>query len=302
LATAVAAGLALLPIIVISHEQEHQLSWIRPISGKDVTSLITDFFGPSRVAVTIMLALVALGALLPSRQTQHRITLRNVALPLFLLPAILLMGESLISTPLYGGPRYILFSLPAGIMLAASGLHQIVLAVARVDFRRQCIAAVALVSVIFVAQGHQLVQLQEAAGYPQNYGAVAAYIARHSQRGDGELLITAGYELAPLGYPHAYRKVTNLALAESPYASARYYGVRKPMAEVHADMLQHERIWVIGKLHASQYRRKYGMELRILHLHFRVAKTVKFSGAEVALYKKINNGHLSAAHSQTLQS
>jgi mannosyltransferase len=300
LATAVAAGLALLPIIVISHQQENQLSWIRPISGKSVTSLIRDFFGPSQVAVIIMAALVAIGVLVPRRVAHQQVTLRNVALPLFLLPAVLLMGESLVSTPLYGGPRYILFSLPAGIMLAASGLYRVVLAVARADFRRQCIAAVALVSVIFVAQGQQLVRLQGPGPYPQNFGGVAAYIAKHSQRGDGELLITAGYELAPLGYPHAYRNVTNLALAESPYDSARYYGVRKPMSEVHADMLQHSRIWVIGKLHSSNYRRKYGMELRILHLHFRVIETAKFNGAEVALYKKIDKRH--TAHSRTLQS
>jgi mannosyltransferase len=302
LATAVAAGLALLPIIVISHEQEHQLSWIRPISGKDVTSLITDFFGPSQVAVIIMAALVALGALLPWRRTDHQVTLRNVALPLFLLPAMLLLGESLVSTPLYGGARYILFSLPAGIMLAASGLYQVVLAIARADFRRQCIAAVALVSVILVAQGHQLLKLHGPGAYPENFGAVAAYIATHSQGGDGELLIAAGSELAPLGYPNAYRKVTNLALAKSPYASARYYGVRKPMSQVHADMLQHKRIWVIGKLHASNYRRKYGMELRILHLHFRLASTATFNGAQVALYNRVDNRHLATAHSRTLQS
>jgi mannosyltransferase len=302
LATAVAAGLALLPIIVISHEQEHQLNWIRPISGKDVTSLITDFFGPSHVAVIIMLALVAFGALVPRRVAHQQVTLRNVAMPLFLLPAALLMGESIVSTPLYGGPRYILFSLPAGIMLAASGLYKVVQTVARADFRRQCIAAIVLVSVIFAAQGHQLVQLQGSGPYPRSYGGVAAYIAKHSQRGDGELLITAGYELVPLGYPNAFRKVTNLALAESPYESARFYGIRKPMSEVHADMLRHERIWAIGRLHGSNYRRKYGMELRILRLHFRVAKTAKVDGTEVVLYKKINNRHLDTARSPTLQS
>ena len=299
LATAAAAVVALVPIIVISHQQEGQLAWIRPIRLQDVTALIRDFFGPSQVAVVAMLGLVAVGALVPRRVAHQQVTLRNVALPLFVLPAALLIGESLISTPLYGGPRYILYSLPAGIMLAASGLHQVVRTVARANFRRQVVAAVALVSVIFAAQGHQLVRLHGPGPYPQNLGAVAAYIAKHSRPGDGELLITAGYELAPLGYPNAYRNLTNLALAESPYASARYYGIRKPMAEVHAAMLQHDRIWAIGKLHSSHYRRKYGMELRILRLHFRVAQKVTFNGAEIELYKKIDTRHLDTSRSRT---
>lgn len=281
---------AVTPLFVVSLRERRQLSWIRTPGRHAMWVLLKDFFGPSRIAVALMLALIVVGVL-PLRR---RLDLRSLALPLFIVPTFLLVAESRVETPLYGGPRYVLYSLPAGIMLASLGLMRIAALIARSDVRVRLAAAAAGVVVVAAAQADELLQLRTPAAYPQDFAAAAAYIAAHARPGDTGLFVGPGYELAPLGYPHAFRNVADLATAETPMRAANYYGLVKPVPAILAAMRQQDRIWAIGRL-GKHERHRYRAELRVLHQDFRDTQQVDFHGVAVALFQRLPSNP-SAAH------
>lgn len=280
-ASAAAGFVAVTPLFVVSLHERRQLSWIRTPGRHAMWILLKDFFGPSRVAIVLMLALIVIGVL-PLRR---RLDLRTVALPLFVLPTVLLVAESHVATPLYGGPRYVLYSLPAGIMLASLGLLRIAAVIARSNVRFRLTAAATGVIVIAAAQAGELLQLRTPAAYPQDFAAAAAYVAAHARPGDTGLFVGPGYELAPLGYPDDFRNVSDLATAETPMQAANYYGLVKPVPAILAAMRHQQRIWAIGALY-KRGRHRYRAELRLLRHDFRDTQQIELHGVGVALFQR----------------
>lgn len=280
--TVAAALAALVPIFVVSHAQERQLSWVHRPTWTTVLNLVRDFFGPSAIAVALVLGLVVvgMGTRWPDRPSGP--SLQAVAVPLFLLPATALLAESEVYRPLYGGSRYVLYSLPAAIMLAGAGAWRLVEALARARRPLQIGLAALALACVALAQLPQQERLRTAAGYDMDELAVARYVAAHSHPGDGAVYVGAGFELTPLGYPRQFRNLTDASAAVSPERSHTYYGIRRPAAQLPAAMRGWRRIWAIGRFTRPVGR--YRVELRVLTRHFRLATSVRYHGIAVRLY------------------
>src|SRR5262249_14163624 len=145
-ATAAIAGLLVLPLVVISDREDGAVTWISPPGAHDLLVLFHDYFGATTAAAILVAACAAL-ALLPGRwglpaatarpagaddlaggpgagrtaPVASRVTLAAVALPLLLVPATLLLAESVIAHPLYVD-RYVLYGEAGAALLAGAGM------------------------------------------------------------------------------------------------------------------------------------------------------------------------------------
>ena len=101
--------------------------WIHPPTVADVRVLFHDYFGPI-TAIAILLVVCAVVALLPARGSawwsQRGVSVASVAAPLLILPALLLILESIVAHPLYVD-RYVLYGEAGAALLAGAGLYRI---------------------------------------------------------------------------------------------------------------------------------------------------------------------------------
>ncbi|MGW3208207.1 glycosyltransferase family 39 protein [Streptomyces sp. NPDC001135] len=120
--------LSLLPMVVVSWGQAAQVAWLRRPTASSAEGLLRGFLGPATgvYAVCLVLALVGLSGLVGRRGD---ITLSGVALPLTVVPPVVLMSASQIS-PLYVD-RYVLYALSGAPLLVAGGAEWVAGAVGR---------------------------------------------------------------------------------------------------------------------------------------------------------------------------
>lgn len=279
--TSAVALIALIPIIVISHSQQNALSWIHRPGWPAIRRLISDFFGPSLVSMWIIAALMLVGLLWPG-PGRGRVGLRSLAVPLFLLPSTLLLVQSQIGTPLYGGSRYVFYSLPPALILASAGLDRVMRSLGRAHAWRQAVVAVVVLGSVVAAVLPRQRDLHTAAGYDMDELSVARYVAEYSLPSDGVLYMPAGTEMTPLGYPYQFRNLTDLSAAVSPNKANKFYGIPNSRAALRASMRQHHRIWLIGRI--GHYSGRYGVELTVICQSFLPVRGAKFHGIEAQLY------------------
>jgi mannosyltransferase len=292
LAASVGALAAMIPIISISARERGQLGWIARPGWSKLHLILVDFFGPEPTTLAVMLALVLVGVVFAIRAPGGgRLDLRSVALPLFVVPPALLYAESYLSTPLFGGNHYILYCLPAGLMLAAAGLMRIARAVERHHVRLGWLTVAVVLVFVAVTEALPLNRLRGGAGYPQDLGPVARFVGAHSQPGDLAVYLPAGYEYTPLGYPDDFRNVTSAAVLISPNKADVFRGIRMSMAQERVNLLDHQRVWAIGLLDEPSYKGRHEMELRTLTKHFRLVTERSYHEAQVALYVRVHTKH-----------
>lgn len=307
---AVCALVAMIPLILISHAEDSQLAWIVFHGWSDAGQLVGGLFGPSAISIAIMIALILL-ALVPRRwvlpwrlalpepgaradeavsATPRRVGLVRFALPLLVLPGGVLLIESAIATPLYGGVRYVLYSSAAGAMLAALGLTRLGALCGRVlhgpGRARQAGIAVAgiVVLALFVTGLPAQILHRTAAGQPQDMHGASAYVATHSRPGDAILYIPAASSLAPLAYPQDFAQVDNIAIAVTPEASGSYYGIPKPFRQIRRDMLEQHRIWEFSDSGTTGMSARQQAERVVLHHDFHEVRSRAFTGVTVMLW------------------
>jgi mannosyltransferase len=210
--------------------------------------------------VAVLLLACAVVAVLPDRHPawwrRAEISLPSVAAPLLVVPAGLLIVESVVGHPLYVD-RYVLYGEAGAAMLAGAGVYRIgrwlASALSRrtgraVDWRVVVAATGAIVclSVLIFQLGPQ-----HRARTPQtrqfDYGDPAFYIGAHARPGDGVLFFNSFFRKARLGYPHQFRDTADFAMSVSPQRSGTLNGFDKPFSVVGPLMLTYQRIWVVGR-------------------------------------------------------
>jgi mannosyltransferase len=128
LASAIGAALVL-PLVLISVREHAAVAWIPRPGLTDLRILFQDYFGATTV-VAVALVLGAVFAVLPSSKSSPPwwraggVTLPSVAAPLLVVPAGLLLAESMVGPPLYVD-RYVLFGEAGAALLAAAGLYKV---------------------------------------------------------------------------------------------------------------------------------------------------------------------------------
>jgi len=171
-----------------------------------------------------------------------------VAAPLLVMPAGVVLLESVVAHPVYVD-RYVLFGETGAAMLAGAGVYRIGQWLADVSRQRALVAVTGAV----VCAAVLLLQLgpQHRARTPQSrlfdYGDPAFYIGAHARPGDGVLFFNWFFRKARLGYPEDFRNTTDFAMAASPQRSGTLNGFDKPVGVVRRLMLDYRRIWVVGR-------------------------------------------------------
>ncbi len=163
LAASAAAIVPVLPVAYLAAHQSGQISWIPAASFASLVAMPGQFFGVE-VLGGILLVLAVLGSSLR----------RPVAVftAWALVPAVLLFAVSQVTSLWL--PRYLLFTLPAWALLAATALN-----------RTPLVRGVVLVTAIALIGAPAQIQDRTAAGHGQGTSAAAAILAANEQPGDG---------------------------------------------------------------------------------------------------------------------
>ncbi|MFI1801533.1 glycosyltransferase family 39 protein [Streptomyces sp. NPDC020379] len=241
---AAAACVALAPLAVLSRGQSAQVSWIRTPGPAEAEALLRSFAGPRDLVLlaTLLLMTVALAAPGPRGSRLH---LNAVALPLAVLPPVLLYAAAQFQ-PLFLD-RYLLFCLAGVPLLAAAGADRILGAL---PWRR----AVAAAGVLAVAAAFlwQLPQ-QERERLPVSRGDELAPVARlvggEARPGDAVLFLPLHERRVALAYPRDFTGLHDLTLKRSPAASGTLFGEEVPAGELRtrlARLRPGARVWVVA--------------------------------------------------------
>jgi mannosyltransferase len=317
-------ALLVTPLMLVSAREASAIGWIPPPQLWMLKVLFHDYFGPANLAAIILLCCAVAAVLPPIRGTSAParpsatgtaetsgtgqaggtaepadrndepvlpwwrsggVSLPSVAAPLLVLPAGLLLLESLIGRPLYVD-RYVLYGEAGAALLAGAGIYRIGRWLASVTDKRLLVVPGVLVCVLtLVLQLTNQHDVRTAGARLFNFGAPSLYLARNAQAGDGVLYFTDFFRKAELGYPQDYAKVTDFSLARSPAVTGTFTGTDKPLPVVRSLMLGYHRIWVLGRgpaavLPAGQLR----AEKLWLASHFSLVRVVSFKGVIVSLW------------------
>ncbi|HEY3979964.1 MAG TPA: glycosyltransferase family 39 protein [Streptosporangiaceae bacterium] len=260
-AVAGAVGAVLvIPVVVVSSREADAVTWIaRPDRGSLVL-LFHDYFGIRSVIPALVLACIVIALLPPLRRGEAAaawwrggISVQSVAAPLMIIPAGLLIAESLVARPFYVD-RYVLYGEIGAALLAAAGacrVGQWLRAGLRAGLRWPVLVAVPGVALLVCALVFQLGAqrfVRTPASRTFDFGGPSRFVGEHARPGDGVLYFGAFFRKASLGYPQDFRNVTDVGLAVSPRASGTFQGVNKPFSALAPEVLRYQRIWIVGQV------------------------------------------------------
>jgi mannosyltransferase len=314
-ATAAAAGAALvLPLVIVSVREDRAVGWIPRPGLTALRILFRDYFGATTVAAVLVLVCVVVAVLPPAGWWRRRrgggaaqpgaaaqpgsgaegevpwwrsggISLPSVALPLLVVPAGLLLAESLVAQPFYVD-RYVLYGEVGAALLAGTGMYRIGQWLADKTSRRALLwvpGVVVCVCALLLQLGPQhRVRTPQSRAY--DFGGSSRFIGEHARTGDGVLFFDSFFRKARLGYPQDFTKVSDFAMAVSPQQAGTFRGLDKPFTLVAPLMLEHQRIWVIGARRSLRLPSRYRAESLELHTDFSQVLLRRYRGMIVTLW------------------
>jgi mannosyltransferase len=281
--TGAAGALLVLPVVIISIREDAASSWITRPSVHDLGVLFHDYFGATNL-VSVCLLACAIVAVLPGggRPGWWRrggICLPSVAAPLLVLPATVVLLESLVAKPLYVD-RYVLYGEAGAALLSGAGIYRIGRWLGMTG-----VVGVAVCLCVLVLQLAPQHRARTPASRQFDYGTPSRYIGANERPGDGVLFFNAFYRKARLGYPQDFRDTDDFAMAASPFTSGTLNGFDKPFSAVRPLMLSYRRIWVVGRAPSAHVSSPaIADEGELLMSHFRLAADRHFKGIVVTLW------------------
>jgi mannosyltransferase len=209
-----------------------------------------------------------------------------VAAPLLVLPGAILIAESLLARPFFV-ERYVLYSEAGAALLAGAGIYRIGRWLSGAADRRALLwvpGAVVCLSALLLQLGpQQLIRTPDSRLF--DYGGPARYVGAHARYGDGVLFINTFFRKARLGYPQDFRKTSDFAMAVSPPQAGNFNGRNKPFVLIRPLMLEHRRIWVVGRMPSAQLASPpIRAESLVLEHHFALVTERQFRGIVVTLW------------------
>lgn len=224
------AGLA--PLAVYSTRQSDQISWL---------------MWPDPVQLLTFAALGVLGIACARVRVRSRgpIGLRALAVPLLLLPTLLLLLLSHVE-PAYVD-RYVLYYVVGFALLAGAATARLLRSAGEQGqtsgrrLRRTLALALVLVALLPVD-----VHLRSPDSRVDDVTAVAHAVREVAEPGDGLLFMPSRRRIWMATRPRDFRGLDDLALAKSPLASHTLYGTERSGDAIHNRMLATRRIIVAG--------------------------------------------------------
>ena len=291
-ALAAACGVAVvLPLLALSVRQHAAVSWIGRPDLASLRTLFRDYFGPGTAASVILLACAVVAVLPPPGEWRRptrlsgQATLLSVAVPLLLVPAALLLLESVIAPPLYVD-RYVLYGEAGAALLAGAGAYRLGqwLAGGRPRYLTWMpgVAVCVLALVLQLAPQH-FIRTPQSRQF--DFGGPSRYVAARAQHGDGVLYSDTLFRKAELGYPADFQNVIDFGAARTPLQAGNFRGTDKPFNLTRQLMLSYQRIWVIGsRPTGSVGSGLFKQESALLHSDFSLAASHHFRGIVVTLW------------------
>jgi mannosyltransferase len=289
--TAAVSAAIVAPLVLLSIKQHGQLGRIpRPGLGA-LRMLFHDYFGVT-TGVAVLLLACAVIAVLPARGPawwRGGVSLPSVAAPLLVVPALLLILESLAVHPLYVD-RYVLYGEAGAAMLAGTGLWRAGQWLSR-RFGDQpallWLPGVAVCVCVLVLQLGPQHRIRIPASRLFNFGGPSHYVGAKAHPGDGVMFFDNLFRKAELGYPDDYTKTTDFGMAESPAQAGSFRGRDKTFPAVHPLMLEYQRIWVIGQVPSPRLREPLlRAESVVLKQRFRLVAERHFHNIVVTLWQR----------------
>jgi mannosyltransferase len=294
-AVAGAVGAVLvLPVVIVSSREAGAVTWIPRPDRASMILQYRDYFG-TRLPVSVLIVACIVIALLPPLRRGAAsaawwraggVSVPSVAAPLLILPAALLIAESLVARPFYVD-RYVLYGEAGAALLAGAGLYRIGQWLGS-GLRWKPLVAVpgviVLAAFLVLQLGPQRFD-RTPASREFDFGGPSRYVGAHARAGDGVLYFGSFFRKASLGYPADFRKVTDFGAAVTPRASGTFQGINKPFAALRPVMLRYQRIWVVGGIPRSDLPAGLMQsESQELLQHFSLARQVHFHGMSVSLW------------------
>jgi mannosyltransferase len=250
---AAAASVAVLfPLLLISFHQRVQISWLSKPDFTTITTLVRDYAGSKMLVVPV--ALVAIGGMVAGILAGRRLSPAAIALPWLLVPPVILIVVSMVK-PVYS-QRYVEFCLPALAILAAAGLTGLARLMATTPLARGFSGTLATAlawapsAVLLVAIAALLISPQHAirqsSARPDNLRLASQLVAANEQPGDVVFYLPKDMYVLGTGYPAPFRKLRNIALAESAVASSTLTGKElSSPAELASRFTDVKRVWFV---------------------------------------------------------
>jgi mannosyltransferase len=296
------------PLVLLSIKEHAALGWVSPPGLTDLRALAQDYFGAETVAAGL-LAICAVVALLPPAGTWRwlpggakqpgaepgppwwrggGVSLPSVAAPLLVLPAAILMVESILLRPLYVD-RYVLYGEAGAALLAGAGLYRIGRWAGDASGRHALVwlPGVVVCLCVLVLQLAPQHHVRRPGSRRYDYGGPSRYVGTNARPGDGILFFGKFYRKAKLGYPGDFRNTSDFAQAASPLQVGNFQGRDKPVGVTLPLMLGYRRIWVYG---ARPSLRRPEAELRaesaVLLRRYILIRQRQFHGILVTLWQR----------------
>jgi mannosyltransferase len=251
-----AAAIVLSPVAVFSFLQSAQLDWVQRPDLSMVMALLLDFAGVSWLIPVIGVLAVAGCIAARGLRRGRGLTLALVCLPWFLLPASLLLSVSIVD-PVYVD-RYILFSVPALVLLVSAGLVRIASLIRErttswSSARRARILSVAPSVALAALIGVMLIGPQAAIRMPNSRAddlrTIARVLASHERPGDAILYLPRKTAVIGRAYPDPFNKVRDIDLLTGPIRSGTLLGVPAGPSVVAARLRGVRRVWTVEWVH-----------------------------------------------------
>jgi len=293
--TAAVSAVIVAPLVLFSLRQHGQVAWIPRPGLNALRILFHDYFGATTVIAVLLLACAVI-AVLPARGPawwRGGVSLPSVAAPLLVVPALVLILESLVLHPLYVD-RYVLYGEAGAAMLAGTGLWRAGQWLSRRFGSQPALVwapGVAVCVCVLVLQLGPQHHFRTPASRLFNFGGPSQYVGANAHRGDGVLFFGNLFRKAELGYPDDYARTTDFGMAKSPEQSGSFRGIDKKFPAVHPLMLEYRRIWVIG--HVPSPRLPDALlkaESVVLKQRFRLVAERHFHGIAVTLWQRRPGG------------
>ncbi|MFE5807492.1 hypothetical protein [Streptomyces sp. NPDC056491] len=266
-----------LPLILFSRGQSDQVSWIPPLTWHML-------IGPG-----ILLVVGGLGAWAERAGGAGRsgIPVAAVGLPLLAVPQLGLIGLSLVQ-PLFLD-RYVLFSMVGLALLIGVALGSAVRSCAPRFPRAAGLVVPGVVGVSLLALLPVELGKRAPASRIDDVLAVAGEVARLKQDGDAVLFVPAARRDTALVSPGAFTGLSDVALAESPVASATLKGEEAEPARIRAALLGQRRVLLVtdaAKVAKSPSAERDRAKAAVLREHFAVVADRQVRGRRVTVYER----------------
>jgi len=209
-----------------------------------------------------------------------------VAAPLLVLPAAILLTESILLRPLYVD-RYVLYGEAGAALLAGAGLYRIGRWLGGISGRRALVwlPGVIVCLCVLVLQLAPQHHVRRPGSRRYDYGGPSRYIGVNARPGDGIIFLGKFYRKARLGYPADFRSTSDFTMAASPLQVGNFQGRDKPFSAILPLMLHHRRIWVFGANPSQQQPPGLVREESLALLrHFTLIGTHQFHNIAVTLW------------------